>query len=322
MTKTRNNKSKSKSKSNMKAKTRTNKKTKVKSTVHDDKYIHEHGTDISKLNCSPNASENEFTCYTNNSLQKMKNIWNMRHPDNKITTNDTKEIWNEFRKKLNTTCHRESCWLRHKFMEGHLDKELLNYTFAPSAPRQWKDKPNEWLSSQDIELVMKQYEHAYKCFEFLGPSPIDFNKHKLYGECVWEELCKFNLHDNIKRNKTKIGIIFNTHPHQMPGEHWISMFVNTKRKYICFFDSNGNKPPKEVNELIEKIKSQGRKLNIQFTTYINDIEHQRTNSECGMYCLYFIIESLKDSKTPCDFLKKRIPDKNVFELRKKYFNVE
>lgn len=26
----------------------------------------------------------------------------------------------------------------------------------------------------------------------------------------------------------------------------------------------------------------------------NEIEHQQTESECGMYCLYFIIEMLKD----------------------------
>ena len=298
-------------------------KTRKKKTMsNEDEDRHNHSTETTAIKCSPKSNENGFTCYTNASLQKMKKYWNIRHPDNEINSNNSKEIWNEFRKKLNNTCDRESCWLRHKFMDGNLDNELLNYTFAPSAPSEWKRNPTEWLSSQDIESVMKQYEHAYKCFEFLGPSPIDFNKHKLYGECVWEELCKFNLRDNIKRNKTKIGIIFNTHAHKLPGEHWISMFINIKRKYICFFDSNGNKPPKEVLELIEKIKTQGRKLNIQFTTYINELEHQRTNSECGMYSLYFIIESLKDTKTPCEFLKKRIPDKNVFELRKKYFNVE
>ena len=34
---------------------------------------------------------------------------------------------------------------------------------------------------------------SYKNFEFMGPSPIDFDTHKLYGECVWEELCKISL---------------------------------------------------------------------------------------------------------------------------------
>ena len=40
---------------------------------------------------------------------------------------------------------------------------------------------------------MNQYEKTYKSFEFLGPSPIDYDKHLAYGECVWEELCEFSL---------------------------------------------------------------------------------------------------------------------------------
>ena len=34
----------------------------------------------------------------------------------------------------------------------------------------------------------------------------------------------------MKRGKTKIGIIFNTDPHDKPGQHWISMFINIKKK--------------------------------------------------------------------------------------------
>jgi hypothetical protein len=30
--------------------------------------------------------------------------------------------------------------------------------------------------------VMKQYEKAYKCFDFIGPTPINFDKKKIYGE--------------------------------------------------------------------------------------------------------------------------------------------
>jgi len=185
-----------------------------------------------KVNCSPNPNKNGYSCYTDNSLHKMKKLWNIRHPRNKIKSNDPKEIWNSLKENMSSSCDKESCWLRSKFMEGNLDKELLNYTFAPKAPNNWKTKPDEWLSSVDIESVMKQYEKFYKCFVFLGPSPIDYDKHKLYGECVWEELCKFNLSEEIKKNKNKIGVIFNTHPHFKSGEHWISMFINIKKNIL------------------------------------------------------------------------------------------
>jgi hypothetical protein len=202
-------------------------------------------------------------------------------------------------------------------MEGNVDSELLNYTFAPKSNNIWKS--NEWLSSLDIESVMKQYEKYYKCFEFLGPSPIDFDHHKLYGECVWEELCKLNLSDMIKRHKNKIGIILNTDPHYKEGEHWIAMFINIKQKYIIYFDSNGNTPPPQVTKLIDNITKQGKQIGIEFDVLINELEHQQTDSECGMYCLYFIIQMIKD-KNKEHFIKNKITDEEVFKLRKQYFN--
>lgn len=272
-----------------------------------------------KINCSPNPNHNSFSCYTNDALFKMKKYWNVRHTRDKISTNDPKEIWYELKAKMSNSCDRESCWLRSKFMIGNVDNELLNYTFAPNSPSDWKKKPNEWLSSLDITAVMKQYEKYYKCFEFLGPSPIDYDHHKIYGECVWEELCNLNLSDIIKRNKNKIGIILNTDPHYKNGEHWISLFVNIKKKFIVYFDSNGDKPPNQVVKLIDMIKTQGKQIGIDFIVHINTIEHQRTDSECGMYCLYFIIQMLKDKDIKY-FLDNEIPDKEVFELRNKYFN--
>lgn len=281
------------------------------STVKDEKYT--------KANCSPNPNKSGFSCYTNEALFKMKKYWNARHMRDMISTNDPKEIWSELKEKMSNSCDRESCWLRSKFMEGKVDNELLNYTFAPKSPDDWKRKPNEWLSSLDIESVMKQYEKYYRCFEFLGPSPIDYDHHKLYGECVWEELCNLNLSDMIKRNKNKLGIILNTDPHNKGGEHWISMFVNIKKKYIIYFDSNGNTPPSQVTKLINTIEKQGKQIGIDFKTYLNTIEHQKTDSECGMYSLYFIIQMLKDKDIKY-FLENKIPDDEVFKLRNKYFN--
>jgi Ulp1 family protease len=125
----------------------------------------------------------------------------------------------------------------------------------------------------------------------------------------------------IKRNKNKLGIVLNTDPHYKDGEHWISMFVNIKKKFIVYFDSNGNEPPNQVKKLIRTIEDQGKQLGIDFKVYINEREHQKTDSECGMYCLYFIIQMLKD-KDVTYFLENNIPDEEVYKLRNKYFNSE
>ena len=42
---------------------------------------------------------NHFTCYTNDMLEKIKEMWNKKHPDDLINTNVPIEIWNEYQKK-------------------------------------------------------------------------------------------------------------------------------------------------------------------------------------------------------------------------------
>ena len=279
---------------------------------------------LRKLNCSPKKKNeiNSFSCYSDESLYKLRDLWNARHTDLKINTNDTKEIHNLLSTYLSNICNKESCWLKQNSDFGKINN-LLTDSFAPESPKEWKDNPNDWLSSMDIIKVMKQYEKAYDCFEFIGPSPIDFDKRKIYGECVWEELCNFNLDEQIKSGKTKIGMIFNTDPHDKPGEHWISMFINIKKGLIYFFDSVGDKIPDEICELVKKIKTQGLSLKnkIKFKFDQNyPVEHQYGNTECGIYSIFFIVHMLEDKITE-HYLKTHIlKDEYMSKFRKIYFN--
>jgi hypothetical protein len=279
---------------------------------------------LKKVNCSPKEKGkiNDFTCYTDESLYKLRDIWNARHPDELIHTNDPKEIHSQLTNYMGNICNKESCWLKQKFLQGNVSNDLKD-SFAPESPKEWKTNPNEWLSSLDIINVMKQFEKAYKCFDFIGPSPIDFDTKKIYGECVWDELCNFNLADEIKKGKTKIGIIFNTDPHYKPGEHWLSLFINIKKGQIFFFDSVGKKIPNLIMKFVDKIIDQGKTLNpkINFTFDQNyPIEHQYGNTECGIYSIFFIVHMLED-KINANYLKTHILKDNYIEnFRKIYFN--
>ena len=279
---------------------------------------------LKKVNCSPKPKGeiNHFSCYTNKSLYKLRDLWNARHPDVKIKSNSPKEIHHLISEYLKGVCNKESCWIKQKAEFGPIESDMAD-SFAPESPPEWKKNPNEWLSSIDIINVMKQYEKAYKCFDFIGPSPIDFDTRKLYGECVWDELCNFSLKEQIKNGKTKIGIIFNTDPHNKPGQHWISMFINIKKKKIFFFDSTGDKPSKEIMVLIKRIEEQGLNLNpkIKFKSDSNEgIEHQYGNTECGIYSLFFIVHMLEDKMTE-HYLKTHIlKDEYMNKFRHIYFN--
>jgi hypothetical protein len=109
------------------------------------------------------------------------------------------------------------------------------------------------------------------------------------------------------------------------------MFIDLKEKYIFYFDSTGHSMPKEITALVERICSQG-----PFKKYVNKLEHQRGNSECGMYTLMFLITMLsnkwyngrskkhvqfKNSGEKISFFRdKRISDYRVAKFRDVYFN--
>ena len=275
-----------------------------------------------KANCAPSTEKKDYTCYSDSALLKMKNLWNARHPDHKIQTNSPHDIWKQLKSNMQSVCDIETCWLKQHFIAKDVDKELATFTFTPKSPKSWAKNPTEWLSSVDIENVMKQYEKTYKCFDFIGPSPIDFDKRVMYGKCVWDELCNFSLEKHIAKGKNKIGIIFNTDPHYLNGSHWISLFINVKKRFIFFFDSNGDPVPKEIAVLSKRIIAQGKALGLPLTFHQNaPFEHQRENTECGMYSLYFIISLITDKHTYKYFMKHRITDDNMKQMRLKYFTV-
>jgi len=200
-----------------------------------------------------------------------------------------------------------------------------------TGPTEWKLNINEWLSDTDILQVISQYMDAYKGFVFLGPSYIDFDYKLTPNECVEDSLCKFSLADYIKNKKHSIGIIFNLDDHTKSGSHWTSLYIDIKKRFMFYFDSAANPMPREVSVLINRIKKQAIPLHIRFKVHTNGtFEHQYSNTECGMYSLFFLVTMLtnkyedrvfKSIKQKITFFKRhRIPDKYVEKLRSEYFH--
>ena len=296
---------------------KSNNKT-IKKNIYKQKKKKHNKTFKYKDTCGP-SSTNDYTCYSDKSLLKMKKLWNTRHPDIKIESSKPRDIWNSLKHSMKNVCNNEKCWLKQQFIENNLTPELSLYTFAPTAPKEWLKNPTTWLNSNDITKVMKQYEDKYDNFDFIGPSPIDFDT-MVENKCVWPEICNFDLIKHIKKNKSKIGFIFNLDKHNMGGSHWLATYVDVNNKYILFFNSTGEKPTPEIEKLIERIINQGKTINLELKYFENKKEHQRENTECGVYCLYCITELLENNKNPEYFLTHRIPDKKMEELRYHYFN--
>ena len=200
-----------------------------------------------------------------------------------------------------------------------MKKKIFQDSFRPYQPDKWDKNPNTWLSTIDINRVMEQYEDAYPNFQYLGANPIDFDK-KIGNRCVSDELCKLDIKCIKKDGKDCLGMVFNTDPHNKSGEHWFSLYIdligkNVKGKpYIYYFDSLASKPKQEVVDFVKKVQEQCLDLNKDIKFLYNDIKHQHENTECGVYCLHFLVSMLK-GKTLKIILKIR-------EMIKKWKNLE
>lgn len=295
--------------------------------------------------CTPFAKKNQpsnLTCIPKSIMQQLKHKYNEKYPKHKIEATNPFDIWKSLNVRLQCNLkEKDDCFLN--LLTEKEKKIIADKIYSPNAPKEWKNNPNEWLSNFDIEAIMKDYEESYKNFHYIATPPIDFAK-KIPFECVEPKLCKISLEKEKKNGKLKLGIIFNLDVHTGSGTHWTSFFCDISQKYIFYFDSAGNEMPPEIKKFIDKLVKQGKEMGIDFTIYTNGTHtHQKSNTECGMYSLFFIITQLTEEieyakknnkneetneiiKLSFDekiklFTEMIIPDEYVEKYRKLYFNL-
>lgn len=272
--------------------------------------------------CSPHTESNNYgSCYTRSGLEKIAKAWNINNNDKiKFSARTTdKQLTNLINKKMKKQgCSNDYCWREIPFIKQHYGNDSDLNVFKPRKPQSWNDNPRTWLNTNDINRVLRQYEQKYPEFKYYGAVPIDFDAKLDFGTCVVNELCTINIASLYKKNKTKIGIVFNIDPHYKPGQHWISMFCDLDRNEISFWDSFAEEPPKEIKNLINKLKEQGKTINKDLKVNINQKRHQYKNTECGIYSMHFIIKLLegKSFKTVTNNI---IRDDKMWKNRSKYY---
>lgn len=266
--------------------------------------------------CSPGAGKSGGSCYTRDQLVQIANAYNRRNGRNGRNGIDVRgnkeELWNAIEQRMVEHCDSEWCWMDKLGISG-------GGPFRPVRPV----GKYQWLSTSDIRKVLKQYEAVYPEFIFLGPTSIDF------CSLVNNEVCKIDLKAAKRNGKTKIGIVFNTDPSTEPGKHWISMFIDIshpdpKQHEIGYFDSYGISPlAPEIRNLVSNLKRQNPyiklKLNCSDQMCTRSVQHQRDNSECGVYSINFIVARLSGQSWEDIVLGNIWTDEQMVELRKKYF---
>jgi hypothetical protein len=246
-------------------------------------------------------------------IEHLRSTFNHEHPQHAIPRGTTSQTWEQLKSRFHSMCEtgRTECIISH----------MIN---RPRAPDSWITNPTEWLSSEDIERVEKQYEKLFHAYTFLGCIPIDFDLKSETNKCIVDALCSTNLKDLYRKGKTSIGIVFNTDVHTGPGQHWISLYCdihpNLEEPRITYFDSYAHKPEKEIQRLMKRWKEEWATAGIHskpMVTSYNTTRHQFKDTECGMYSLYFHYSCLNG--IPMD---KKIPDDVVNSFRRLLFKVK
>lgn len=314
-----------------------------------------------------NKNKLSFSCFTEEDIYELVSIYNdlfvkkgynvINILNKKNKERKLKDIYDDLKNnliKINKNNEKEFCWLKIKeFKRRFVNRENL---FVPKMPVEWCndiklwrisriDAP--WLSNFDIDGIVEQYENKYPSFKFLGSTPIDFRKKK-YDRCIlsifrndksstkWLKNNDHKTHCDYNPfgypGKDIFGIVFNTDTHDSSGKHWMSLYINVKKKCILFFDSavTYSQLHPEIEAFIKNIKNQYK--NTKFTFKYNKVQHQQSNSECGMYSIYFILTMLdadkhEDTNTDCITVfdeyfnnnNNRITDKLMVLYRTKLF---
>ena len=277
--------------------------------------------------CAPNKIFDENSCFSIEDLQLIAKEYNKEYESNIDLTLSKKLLIEELTKKF-SNCSNQYCWLSNSGIKlKKLDEKykILNNTFRPFGP----SLSNKWLSTNNINQVMKQYEKKYSDFKFIGAVPYDFKY--IY------KISKINFNSFFDKQIFKLGMVINMDPHDKPGSHWVSLFFDIDKKQIYYFDSNGESPRHNIRLFItkivkyyyekifnQKIKSSGIKNNNndilnKIDVRINSIRHQLGKTECGVYSINFIARLL-NNESFLNIVNNISTDKDMLNCRKVYFN--
>lgn len=199
-------------------------------------------------------------------------------------------------------------------------------------PATWRQNPNEWLSTSDIENVMRQYQQHDPTFRFVGAVPIDFASPSdvgVMGRCVTQALCNVRLDRWMREGVRRVGIVFNLDTHSEPGSHWVSAYLDLAGNGLYYYDSFGGQAPLEVQQLFVSVGTQlESRHGYPPTIQHNPHRHQFRNTECGIYSIFFLTSMLDatqrrvDGKTAfAQFVGDGLNDGQVERYREVYYDL-
>ena len=190
------------------------------------------------------------------------------------------------------------------------------------------------LSNFNIDEVLQRWAKDFPGFFNCPFAMIDFDRQPQYqlglidmdrvpkGQ-VTQKLFSAPRPRAVRRKCDTFGCVLNTDVSTGKGKHWVCVFVDMRPKdgpwTVEYFNSSGRAPPREVTAWMERAADDLRKLHPEVVTVpVTDVAHQKGDTECGLYAMYYIrarLEGVPWTK----FKEWTVPDALMTEFRTHIF---
>jgi hypothetical protein len=229
-------------------------------------------------------------------------------------------------------CKSESCVLGRLekliVARGKKDEKLLRDSLAKHFKGAGPRETLELTSNFDLDGTLSRWALEFPTFFPYPYAMMDFASER-------SALARWSVADVLAGEKTggrpmeTAGCILNTDVSSGRGKHWVCVFVDARNGRgksesnpvsVEYFNSAGNPPPREVTRWMEGTRDalvQARNCHIT-TCVVTSVKHQRSDTECGLYALFYIRARL-EGRPVSAFEGKRIPDGDMTAFRRHVF---
>ena len=278
-------------------------------------YLHTRDAQFTTVSmyCAPLRSDRVESCFDVEELEVLAQAWNQTQLGqvNKVlipppgTDEETRKhaLHSALQARFAKFCNnREECWLDNKELNEILKRLSPDmYRTVHQSILRPKGTPgaHDWLSTTEIDNVMVQFEPLFSDFKYIGCFPSDYfklNPDMFPGDTV--------------RKYARSALIFNLDSSKQPGSHWVAVYFtsNTGNLTIEYFDPTGKSPNRNIKRFLTTPP-------LDTAGYVeNTYAHQKGDTECGVYSLYFIIERLM-GRSFAEASSQSMPDEAINRFR-------
>lgn len=224
-------------------------------------------------------------------------------------------------------CDAEACVINKDKIKNRLKKinidvkHVLDKYYKPDGPR----NNTQLISNVDIGKLFKKWEDIFPNFSWVEFTMLDYQKAN-------DEFSKVTIDKLLKNNKNCFGTIINTDSYigGSGGIHWMALFIDMRNPIwtVEFFNSTGDTNNKiKTLQKYQQTDIWQKNMIKQMIKYKNADEiylakilhkHQKKNSECGVYSLFYIWSRLNGVPF-IEFTTHDIPDDDMTKFRKFLF---